>query len=87
MISEFKHIEQLFKEIDTHLTQKVHIFVIGGAVLLYHGLKPATKDIDIIVDNSSHFTALEKGLTIPIMPEINKLREEYFKEFEKRIGS
>lgn len=62
MISEFKHIEELFKEIDTHLTKKVQAFVIGGAVLLYHGLKPATKDIDIVIYNSNHFTSFEEAL-------------------------
>ena len=50
MISDFKEINRLLEEINESLAQKVHFFIIGGAMLLYHGIKPATKDIDIIVE-------------------------------------
>jgi hypothetical protein len=60
MISEFKTIEAQFNELNKFLKAKVEIYVIGGAVLLYHGLKPATKDIDIVVDTEKEFRALEK---------------------------
>jgi hypothetical protein len=62
MISDFKQIESLFKEIDQHLKQKVHIYVIGGVVLLYQGLKPATKDIDCIIHDAQEFLAFEQAL-------------------------
>lgn len=58
MISGFKEIEELFKEIDI----KAHVFVIGGAVLLNRGLKPSTKDIDIVIDKKDEFTLFEKAL-------------------------
>ncbi|MCK5031431.1 MAG: hypothetical protein KAR64_08190 [Thermoplasmatales archaeon] len=51
MISEFKQLEKLFHEIDKQLKTDVNIYVIGGVVLLYHGLKPATKDIDVLFKN------------------------------------
>jgi hypothetical protein len=41
----------LFEEIDKELKVKAHFFLIGGAMMLYHGLKPATKDIDVIVED------------------------------------
>lgn len=55
MISDFKQLEDLFKEIDKQLSDKVSIYVIGGAVLLYQGLKPATKDIDLILDDKETY--------------------------------
>ena len=62
MISEFKQIEKLFKEIDASLRKKVKIFVIGGAVLLQQGLKPATKDIDLVVETKEEFMILKNAL-------------------------
>ena len=62
MISDFKQIESLFKEIDHNLKKKVHIYVIGGVVLLYQGLKPATKDIDIVILEKQEFVAFEQAI-------------------------
>jgi len=62
MISDFKQIESLFKEIDQHLKKKVHIYVIGGVVLLHQGLKPATKDIDLVILEKQDFIAFEQAV-------------------------
>jgi hypothetical protein len=62
MISDFKQIESLFKEIDQHLKNKVHIYIIGGVVLLYQGLKPATKDIDLVILRKHEFITFEQAL-------------------------
>ena len=62
MISEFKQIEKLFKEIDASLRKKVKIFVIGGALLLQQGLKPATKDIDLVIETKEEFMILKNAL-------------------------
>jgi hypothetical protein len=62
MISDFKQIETLFEEVDHHLKTKVDIYVIGGVALLYQGLKPATKDIDLIVLGKDEFSAFEHAL-------------------------
>ena len=37
--------DKLFEELDKALTDRVHFYIIGGAVMLYHGLKTGTKDI------------------------------------------
>ena len=63
MISDFKQIINAFKEINTHLTHQTNIYLIGGAVLLYHGIKPATKDIDIILPDQTTFTNLLAAMT------------------------
>lgn len=64
MISEFKQIEELFKEIDKKLTNKVNVYIIGGAVLLFEGLKPATKDIDLIINNEIEFKIFNESLVL-----------------------
>ncbi len=62
MISKFKQIEELFYEIDENLTDKVNVYVIGGAALLFEGLKPATKDIDLILNDEDEFKFFNKSL-------------------------
>lgn len=62
MITDFSNIESLMKEIDSVLNNKIHIFTIGGAVLLYRGLKDATKDVDLIVNSHDEFFLLKNTL-------------------------
>jgi len=62
MISKFEDLSKLFEEINENIAEKVHYFVIGGATLLYHGLKPQTKDIDIVVNIFTEFKATENVL-------------------------
>lgn len=58
MINGFDKIKDLFIEINSKLNNSINIFVIGGAVLLYQGLKDSTKDIDLIVSSKSEFLNL-----------------------------
>ena len=62
MISEFKELKYLFEEIDERLKEKVHIYIIGGAVLLYKGLKTATKDVDIVLLEKDEYDNFKKTL-------------------------
>jgi len=62
MISKFNEIESLFREIDKLLKRKIEVYIIGGAVLLYQGLKPATKDIDVILKNKEDFIEFQRAL-------------------------
>jgi hypothetical protein len=67
MIESVEEIQSLFKEIDSFLpstpkAEKLEIFVIGGTVLLEQGLKPATKDIDLVVLNLHDFRLFENTL-------------------------
>jgi len=76
MISNFDEINELFKEINNSVSDKINIYVIGGAMLLYHGLKPATKDIDVIVFEKSEYTLFGNALTkIGFEPKV--LTNEY----------
>ncbi|MBT4825025.1 hypothetical protein HN695_00220 [Candidatus Woesearchaeota archaeon] len=62
MIKQFIAYESLFKEIDQLSELDIHIYVIGGAVLLYRDIKPATKDIDIVVNTKQEFDELIRVL-------------------------
>lgn len=62
MISSFKQVEELFKEIEKRLKRKVHVFAIGGIVLLHQGMKPVTKDIDFVIETKEEFDIFENAL-------------------------
>ncbi len=64
MLDEFNSIDELFTNIDKHLNSRIKLFMIGGAALMYQGLKPATKDIDIVVNTKKEFIDLQKALQI-----------------------
>ena len=57
-ITNFTQIYDAFEEIDNCITKKINIYLIGGAVLLYHGAKPGTKDIDLIVNSKEEYESL-----------------------------
>ena len=63
MISDFNQIEELFKEADQQLNTTIGIYIIGGAVLLYQGLKNVTKDIDMILPNKESYDDIHKALS------------------------
>lgn len=63
MISDFKQIQKFFEETNQQLTSNINIYIIGGIVLLYQGLKPATKDINVILPNKESYNAFLKALT------------------------
>jgi len=62
MISDFKELDNLFEEMDGITDKKAHLYVIGGAVLLYHRVKEATKDIDAVAGKESEFAAVQNTL-------------------------
>jgi hypothetical protein len=62
MITNFKQIEVLFKEIDKLMHYKFKVYTIGGVVLLEQGLKVTTKDIDVVVETKKEFIELQHSL-------------------------
>ena len=58
MVEKFKDYEKLFNEINKLAKIKLNLYVIGGAVLLYRDLKPATKDIDIVLKTKEEYQEL-----------------------------
>ena len=55
MIQEVNQIKELFLEIDSKISNKVNVFVIGGGALMFHELKPSTKDIDFVVKTKKEY--------------------------------
>lgn len=83
MIESIKEIQSLFREIDSFPqkipeTDKLEIYVIGGTVLLEQGLKPATKDIDLVVLKAKDFTLFENTLKMLAFKN-TKPTPEYFR--------
>lgn len=68
----------LFEEISTQLSNEIRIFLIGGENMRIKGLKPRTKDCDIVVENKDDYDVLMNALTkIGYKPKSNL---EYSKE-------
>jgi len=57
-ITDFTQISEAFDEIDKNIRNKINVYLIGGAVLLYHNAKPGTKDIDLIVNSKEEYESL-----------------------------
>lgn len=57
--------EYLFKELDrlsSKISKPISLFMIGGAGLISYGLKEATKDIDVVLQNPDQLEALINAL-------------------------
>lgn len=80
MISKFEQLDAVFNELDKTLNKEVHFYVIGGAAMLYHGLKVGTKDVDIVVDSQKEFIATEKALKA--IGFIAKIPSTEYKKFD-----
>lgn len=54
MDREFKQeeLEQILHTISEHISRPINIYLFGGAVMVYNNLKPATKDIDILFEET-----------------------------------
>ncbi len=62
MIERFEQAEELFKELDSAMEGKIMVYTIGDAALLKRGLKPVTKDIDLVVSSRHEFLDLQNAL-------------------------
>jgi hypothetical protein len=54
-INDFNQILDKFDQLDRISSQKINVYLIGGAVLLEQGLKQGTKDIDLILVNDEGY--------------------------------
>ena len=57
-----KYLSREFDEVASKITKPVTLFIIGGGSLAFYGLKEATKDIDVILQNPNEFRILTKAL-------------------------
>lgn len=71
MIEDFTKIEKLFLELNSILSKKVRVYVIGGAALLRRGMKDATKDIDLVIATKHEFLEIQNALIkMKFIPQI-----------------
>ncbi len=62
MITSFKDIDGLFTELNGSVRSRADIYIIGGAALLKRGMKPATKDIDLVVSARKEFLDIQRAM-------------------------
>ena len=53
---------ELFKVLGEKLKKRIECYVIGGSAMMYHGMKPSTKDIDLVFDHEKDREEVEKIL-------------------------
>ena len=74
---KLKYIENELKNIGKHIPKKVEVVLIGGANMMYRGLKAATKDVDIAVMNPNDLKLFSEALDNLGYFEIKRLSKEY----------
>lgn len=77
-IFDFKQVINKFEDIDKKINRNLNIYLIGGVVLLYNNLKPGTKDIDLVVDNTLDYELLTNTLK-----QSNFVLEKPTKEYKR----
>jgi len=71
-----------FDELAGCVGEKVHVYLFGGEVMRIRGLKRATKDVDIVVENEREFTALRMAL---VDMGYRTLREEEVSKADQKL--
>lgn len=57
-----EYLKTEFEKLDKHLPQQLDIYLIGGGAMSFHGLKAATKDIDVILRSQADMRHIKKAL-------------------------
>ena len=72
MITKYSQIQELFVELDGHISKKTAVYMIGGGALMKRNIKHHTKDIDIVVDSKPEFDRMQNAFMKagfkPILP-------------------
>lgn len=80
-----KELEIIFSEIQNFLEKPLTVFLIGGCNMALHGIKAATKDIDLIVKNKQDFKALDQALKGVGFSQATTIENAYKKMNPSRI--
>ena len=62
MIGETKEIDSLLMEIDSQLTERTKVFLIGGGAMMYNALKAYTKDLDMVTTSLKEYETIRDAL-------------------------
>ena len=77
------YLQQEFGKLASKINQPITLFLVGGGAMAFYGLKDATKDIDIILDDQEKLKTLTTALksldyknpdSVVIMRAYNKMR-------------
>lgn len=72
-----KYVENELKKIGKRLPKKIEIVLIGGANMMYRGLKASTKDVDIVVMRPNDLKLFSRTLKDMDYVEVKRLTREY----------
>lgn len=71
-------LENWLKEIADNIDRNCTIYMIGGCAMSFKGLKPATKDVDIIVTTKNEFNALDKAIVKAGYERMTDIKQEFY---------
>ncbi|MEK6893309.1 MAG: DUF6036 family nucleotidyltransferase [Nanoarchaeota archaeon] len=57
-----EELDELLVKASSNIKRPIKLYMIGGCALSFRGLKPATKDIDIIVTSKEDFDAFDQSM-------------------------
>ncbi len=57
-----EYVEQRLRELGRALNKKITVFIAGGAAMSFYGLKEATKDIDVALQNKAQVNSIISAL-------------------------
>ncbi|UCE37549.1 MAG: nucleotidyltransferase [Thermoplasmata archaeon] len=72
-----KYIENELKNIGKRIPKKVKVVLIGGANMMYRGLKAATKDVDLVIMDPNDLKLFSEALFDLGYFEVKHLSKEY----------
>ena len=73
----------LFKDVGNNLSKNVVVYLLGGENMRLKGLKPTTKDCDLVVTNESDYHTIQKVL---IKMKYREIKNDSFTKEDMRIN-
>ena len=73
-----KELDELLVRVGSKIEEPLKIYMIGGCALSFKGLKPATKDIDIIVTKKTDFNVFDKSMKENGFKSMTDRRSEFY---------
>lgn len=76
-VSGLEEIDRAIREVSSRLDRPVDAYLIGGLAMIRHGLKIATKDVDVVLGSVPDCRVLEAGLAVCGFVSTSVVTEEY----------
>lgn len=72
-----EELEKAFKEVGGKVVRRLRVFLLGGGAMAFRKQKAATKDLDLLFENSSDCKMFSSALTAMGFSEKSSLEKEY----------